>query len=637
MEAGVGDDLLDGDHVVGGLAGREELLGLVVVLQRPAVVVVRGRVEVVAQGVEVELGDLLAEDGDVLVHELARDAPAVLGGELFLAPSPASPEHGSSLPRPPAAGRASVAPAAAARRPRHRSRRRRSRRRRRPSPRSRARRSCRRRSRRRGRPTRRPWRGCPRRPTVRSGVRHGEAVGLRATLEHQLGVPAAGPRGVRGPEANHGTWRLPRRTIRTRGGSPAGEPLGVAEAHRDLARDPAERRPRDVPARGSVAGVEEARRATGRPVRAVAGREHAGVGVPAVGQRARDLGDVGRRRPTAPGAAWRPRRRRGPWVVQSHLVVEVGGERLEVQGGELLAEAGDVLVGGPAHVAEGVELCEPRLAPVAPTSADHPVIMPPSPGSGGPVQTGHVISVVLFVDVSGENTPWSAPALPASCSPPWRARCCCPSCLRDGLGRLGAEPRQKVETWATPGSTAITLTGHGFGHGKGLSQYGALGAAAAGADLAADRRVLLPRHHVGPDRRQGARAHHRRHRPRRPGGRPARPQGHQPGAPAHLAAAADRGEEVATGRRRAATPRCSTPRAAPGGPGRRSPARRSSPSVDRRADPRDAERAPRLPRHPPVGRPAPGPSGRPSTSSAWRPTCAASCPARSPRSGSPTR
>ena len=44
----------------------------------------------------------------------------------------------------------------------------------------------------------------------------------------------------------------------------------------------------------------------------------------------------------------------------------------------------------------------------------------------------------------------------------------------------GAEPRKKVETWATPGSTAITLTGHGFGHGKGLSQYGALGAAQQG-------------------------------------------------------------------------------------------------------------------------------------------------------------
>lgn len=44
----------------------------------------------------------------------------------------------------------------------------------------------------------------------------------------------------------------------------------------------------------------------------------------------------------------------------------------------------------------------------------------------------------------------------------------------------GAEPRKLAETWATPGSTAITLTGHGFGHGHGLSQYGALGAAEQG-------------------------------------------------------------------------------------------------------------------------------------------------------------
>jgi stage II sporulation protein D len=43
-----------------------------------------------------------------------------------------------------------------------------------------------------------------------------------------------------------------------------------------------------------------------------------------------------------------------------------------------------------------------------------------------------------------------------------------------------ARPRMKIETWATPGSTAITLTGHGYGHGKGLSQYGALGAATQG-------------------------------------------------------------------------------------------------------------------------------------------------------------
>ena len=86
--------------------------------------------------------------------------------------------------------------------------------------------------------------------------------------------------------------------------------------------------------------------------------------------------------------------------------------------------------------------------------------------------------MVLFVDVSGENTHHGRtrparlllaalasalllPVLPATAA-------------------SAAEPRRKVETWATPGSTAITVTGHGYGHGKGLSQYGALGAAEQG-------------------------------------------------------------------------------------------------------------------------------------------------------------
>ncbi len=55
------------------------------------------------------------------------------------------------------------------------------------------------------------------------------------------------------------------------------------------------------------------------------------------------------------------------------------------------------------------------------------------------------------------------------------------SALPAGAAARDGAARQKVETWATPGSTAITLTGHGFGHGRGLSQYGALGAAGQGA------------------------------------------------------------------------------------------------------------------------------------------------------------
>jgi SpoIID/LytB domain protein len=52
--------------------------------------------------------------------------------------------------------------------------------------------------------------------------------------------------------------------------------------------------------------------------------------------------------------------------------------------------------------------------------------------------------------------------------------------LPAGAATSGGDERKKLETWATPGSTAITVTGHGFGHGKGLSQYGALGAAQQG-------------------------------------------------------------------------------------------------------------------------------------------------------------
>ncbi len=43
-----------------------------------------------------------------------------------------------------------------------------------------------------------------------------------------------------------------------------------------------------------------------------------------------------------------------------------------------------------------------------------------------------------------------------------------------------AAAQRKVETWLTPGASTITVTGHGFGHGNGLSQYGALGAAMQG-------------------------------------------------------------------------------------------------------------------------------------------------------------
>ncbi|CAB4931789.1 unannotated protein [freshwater metagenome] len=52
--------------------------------------------------------------------------------------------------------------------------------------------------------------------------------------------------------------------------------------------------------------------------------------------------------------------------------------------------------------------------------------------------------------------------------------------LATGASAERGDERRAVETWPTPGSTAITVTGHGFGHGHGLSQYGALGAAGQG-------------------------------------------------------------------------------------------------------------------------------------------------------------
>ncbi len=55
-----------------------------------------------------------------------------------------------------------------------------------------------------------------------------------------------------------------------------------------------------------------------------------------------------------------------------------------------------------------------------------------------------------------------------------------PALPASAAGTSAADPRRAVETWSTPGSSAITITGRGFGHGHGMSQYGALGAAQQG-------------------------------------------------------------------------------------------------------------------------------------------------------------
>ena len=44
-------------------------------------------------------------------------------------------------------------------------------------------------------------------------------------------------------------------------------------------------------------------------------------------------------------------------------------------------------------------------------------------------------------------------------------------------------PTAQADTAVTPKSSTITVTGAGWGHGKGLSQYGAYGAALSGLSL----------------------------------------------------------------------------------------------------------------------------------------------------------
>ena len=196
-----------------------------------------------------------------------------------------------------------------------------------------------------------------------------------------------------------------------------------------------------------------------------------------------------------------------------------------------------------------------------------------------------------------------------------------------------AEPRKKVETWPTPGSVAITLTGHGFGHGKGLSQYGASAPPTQGLTWQQIDEFYYPDTTWGTDRRQDPRPDHGRHRQGRAGGRSARPQGGQPVEAADVAAPADRGEEAAPRRRRPRHHRAVHQGRQVADSGKEGP--RRGRALDRRR--------PAHPRH--AGRPArttAAPSGRwprarargarPSTCSAWRPTSGASSRWRSPLS-----
>ena len=80
------------------------------------------------------------------------------------------------------------------------------------------------------------------------------------------------------------------------------------------------------------------------------------------------------------------------------------------------------------------------------------------------------------------------------------------ACSRLGLGVLVASLISRRDRRCRPpprrcqAADSYSVTGYGYGHGHGLSQYGAQGAANQGLGLAADHRLLLPRHSrsVGP-------------------------------------------------------------------------------------------------------------------------------------------
>lgn len=59
-------------------------------------------------------------------------------------------------------------------------------------------------------------------------------------------------------------------------------------------------------------------------------------------------------------------------------------------------------------------------------------------------------------------------------------------------GADAAEGRRVDQSWGVPGSAWITIQGRGYGHGHGMSQHGAEGAARQGPVGRAYRALLLP-------------------------------------------------------------------------------------------------------------------------------------------------
>ena len=98
--ARVGHDLFDPEEVGGSRGRGHEVLGLLVVLEGAAVVVLRLAGQALGERVPVQLGQVLAEGGDLVVEHPSGHPPAVQGHQLGLALAPASPRdprHGRSV------------------------------------------------------------------------------------------------------------------------------------------------------------------------------------------------------------------------------------------------------------------------------------------------------------------------------------------------------------------------------------------------------------------------------------------------------------------------------------------------------------------------------------------------------------
>ena len=447
------------------------------------------------------LQDLTARCSEVAAAEVARRRSPK-------PPPPKSPSRSAVTAR---RSRTAAAVAVAASRRRSRHRRRRSRRRRR--------RRRRHRSRRRRVVVDPPSKAPPPPPQPGASIEPSRNAGQQARRGVAAEV-ARRPRGSRPARpASRAPGRRPGGTVRMSGSAPCGDPVGVGGADRHLALLAAGRRPLDVGGRGAVRRVEEARRAPGRQRLARDPGAHAGHRVAAVLERLGDVPDLLGPGHPAPATPWRTRRSRaragspGGWPRRAVVGEQVGVEPLQ-----LLAEAGDVLVGDPADRVEvgGPPLLEGLAAgcsgeteretsTTAPTTSSR--ISRSVMGRGYPaaqVSVRHHESELAQCSSNSERSAdWFtrfvprrtatrhdsrtyAPVLPAAtvtrrpdavsaALARLRGGAASP-CVAAGLAPSARPARRLERQPVLPGpgrAGTFTLRGHGFGHGHGMSQYGA--------------------------------------------------------------------------------------------------------------------------------------------------------------------